>query len=121
MFLKRVGLGGHALEQAMYHERVCSEMNMSCGWHILKEDVYYWKKCLTGKHVLLVGMPHRRKCITGGHVLQEDLSCWRACLTRGFVLLEGILHISMCHIGKHVLWENRFLLESFLIRRACLT
>ena len=51
----------------MYHERICSGVNMSCGWQILKEDVHYCKTCLTGKHVLLVG---RRACITGGHIAQ---------------------------------------------------
>ena len=66
-------------------------VDMSCEWHILQEDGYYWKISLTGEQVLLVGMPYRRACITGGHVL-----------------LEGIFYRRMCHIGRHDLRRTGF-------------
>ena len=45
-------MGGHVLVECM-----------SLGWHILQYVVFYWKKCLTGGHVLLEGMYYRSACL----------------------------------------------------------
>ena len=37
-------MGGHVLVECM-----------SSGWHILQDDVFHWKTCLNGRHVLLEG------------------------------------------------------------------
>ena len=50
-------MGGHVMHKCMFSE-----------WHILQEDVSYWKTYLTGGQVLLEGMSYRRACLSGRHV-----------------------------------------------------
>ena len=53
-------IGGHVMHQCI-----------SSGWHILQEDVSYWKTYLTGGQVLFEGISYRRAFFSGRYVLQE--------------------------------------------------
>ena len=46
-------MGGYILQE-----------DMSSVWHILQEDVSYWRTCLIGGEVLLEDMSYNRACLT---------------------------------------------------------
>ena len=59
---------------------------MCCGWHILKKVMLYWKTCLTGIQVLLVGLLYR------GHALKEGMFYRRICFIGGHIAQQYVLY-----------------------------
>ena len=55
--------------------------SMSSEWHISQYVVFYWKTCLTGRHVLLEDMFFMWIFIVRGHVLRFKMS---------HILLQGL-------------------------------
>ena len=70
------GISGHALLKRMIYSRISltgRQVHMrtgSIGWHIMQEDMYYWKASGSGGHVFHENMSYGSTYLVGGCVLQ---------------------------------------------------